>query len=156
MPWRTFLAAFRELVRENEREGNEHGRIYTRAYALRLYLHLKRSNLNDAKETRPLSDSIRAIDSSFYNEMLHEVIVNIPGADSVLGYRSPMHLPLDSTAREFVRAHHRDLVEYFLINLLWIGTPDEKTSARAELTTFTGNSYSTPEEWSEWWRGRYR
>jgi hypothetical protein len=71
-------------------------------------------------------------------------------------FRKPLHLPLDTTVRSFVRAHHRDLVEYFLVNLLWIGTPEEKARAFAELTTLTGRSYRTPEEWSEWWRGRYR
>jgi YVTN family beta-propeller protein len=197
LPSRTVLAAFRELVKDCEKEGNEHGRVFGRVYATRLYLLLKRSNLNDGKATRPLLDSIRAhtrdtsaaaaakrdvlfdslianydaissidslqnwlairaSDSLFYNEMLNLVIMNIPGGDSVHDSWRPTHLPLDSTMHAFVRAHNLDLVEYFLVNLLWIGTPDEKTRAVAELTTLTGQSYRTAEEWSEWWRGRYR
>ncbi|MGA2624950.1 MAG: YncE family protein [Bacteroidota bacterium] len=197
MPSRTVLAAFRELMRDSEKEGNEHGRMFGRLYAFRLYLQLKRSNLNGGIMTRPLLDSIRAHmwdtsaaaaarrdvlfdsliavydgissidslqnwltrpanDSSFYNEMLNLVIMNIPGADSVHDFRNPVHLPLDTTMQAFVRAHHRDLVEYFLVNLLWIGTPDEKARALISLTMLTGQSYRTAEEWSEWWRGRYQ
>jgi YVTN family beta-propeller protein len=197
MPSRTVLKAFRQLVRDCEQESNEHGRMFGRAFAMRLYLHLKRSNLNDGNSTRPLLDSIRAhvrdtsaaasekrdvmfdsliaaydviasidslqnwlmirmADSSFYSEMLNLVIMNIPGADSVHDFRRPVHLPLDTTLHAFVRAHQRDLVEYFLVNLLWIGTPGEKSRALAELATLTGQSYRSAEEWSEWWRGRYR
>lgn len=197
IPSRTVLAAFRELVRDCEKEGNEHGLMFGRIHAFRLYFQLKRSNLNNRMTTRPLLDSIRvhlwdtsaavaarrdvmfdsliavydgissidslqnwltvrANDSPFYDEMLNLVIMNIPGADSVHDFRNPIHLPLDTTMQAFVRAHRRDLVEYFLVNLLWIGTPDEKSRALAELTTLTGQPYRTAEEWSEWWRGRYR
>jgi len=196
MPSRTLLTSFRELVSNCEKEGNEDG-WGIRTYTTRLYLQLKRSNLNNGKATRPLLDSvrahlrdtsaaaaarrdvlldsliaafdgissidssqnwltIRASDSSFYNEMLNLVIMNIPGADSVHDSPNPIRLPLDTTMDAFVRAHNRDLVEYFLVNLLWIGTPDEKTRALAKLTVLTGQSYQTAEEWSEWWRGRYR
>ena len=197
MPSRTVLTALRQVARDYEHEGNEHGRIFGRIYTTRLYHQLKRSNLNDGKATRPLLDWIRAYssdtsasvvakrnvlfdsllvaydgivsidslqnwltiqaaDSSFYNEMLNLVIMNIPGADTIQDLQRPIHLPLDSTMQVFVRAHNRDLVEYFLANLLWIGTPDERTRALAKLTTLTGQSYRTAEEWSEWWRGRYR
>ena len=197
IPSRTVLAAFRELVRDCEKEGNEHGRMLGRVIATRLYLLLKRSNLNDGKATRPLLDSIHAhrrdtssaasatrdvlfdsliakydgissidslqnwltkpaVDSLLYNEMVSLAIQNIPGADIVYNFRNPIHLPLDTTMQGFVRAHNRDLVEYFLVNLLWIGTPDEQTRALAHLTRVTGLSYQTAEEWSEWWRGKYR
>jgi hypothetical protein len=197
MPSRTVLAAFRELVDESEKERNEHGRIFGRAYSTRLYLQLKRSGLNDRKSSRLLLDSIRAhlrdtsaaaaawrdvrfdsliasydcistidslqnwltiqaIDSSLYNEMLNLVIMNIPGADSVHHSHAPLHLPLDTTMHAFIRAHNRDLVEYFLVNLLWIGTSVEKTRALAKLATLTDRSYRSAEEWSEWWRSRYR
>ncbi len=199
IPSRTVLTAFRELVRDCEKEGNEHGRMFGRAYATRLYLQLKRSNLNNGIATRPLLDSIRvhmrdtsavtaanrdvlldsliaaydgvssidslqnwisirASDSLLYNEMLNLVIMNIPGADPMYDFWNPIpiHLPLDTAMHAFVLAHNRDLVEYFLVNLLWIGTPDEKTHALAKLTMLTGQSYQTAEEWSKWWRGRYR
>ncbi len=100
--------------------------------------------------------TIRAGDSLFYNEMLNLVIMNIPGADSVHDSPNPIRLPLDTTMDAFVRAHNRDLAEYFLVNLLWIGTPDEKARALDKLTTLTGQPYRTAEEWSEWWRGKCR
>jgi hypothetical protein len=168
-----------------------------RLFSTRLYLQLKRSNLNDEKATRPLLDSIRvhiwdtsavaagrkdilfdslithydgiasidslqnwltirAVDSSFYNEMLNHVIMNIPEVDSVYDFTHPIRLPLDTTLLAFVRAQNRSLVEYFLLNLLWIGTPDEKARALAKLQTLTGRRHRTAEEWSDWWRGRYR
>jgi YVTN family beta-propeller protein len=197
MPSQTVLAAFRKLIRDCEREGNELGRMLGRVFSTRLYLQLKRSTLNDGKATRPLLDSIRvhtwdtsaaaaarkdvlfdslitrydgissidslqnwltirAVDSSFYNEMLNEVIMNIPGVDSVYDFTHPIRLPMDTTLRAFVRTQNRSLVEYFLVNLLWIGTSDEKARALAKLQTLSGQPYRTAEEWSEWWRGRYR
>jgi hypothetical protein len=196
MPSRTVLNALRQLVQDCEKEGTEHGRMFSRAFSTKLYLQLKRSTLNNQPSTRIMLDSIHvhtrdtsaaaaakkdilldslisaydgiasidsihnwfgilAADSSFYDEMLNLVIKNMPGADTVTALRGPLRLPLDTAARAFLHTHLTDRIEYFLVNMLWIGTPDEKTRARAKLIALTGQSYQTAEEWSIWWRSRY-
>jgi len=39
-----------------------------------------------------------------------------------------------------------------LIQIVWIGTEDERRRARYELQKLTGQNFQTAKEWTTWWR----
>lgn len=43
---------------------------------------------------------------------------------------------------------------YMLIQILWLGTPDEVASAMNALKRETGRDFSTPSQWDDWWQSR--
>jgi hypothetical protein len=51
--------------------------------------------------------------------------------------------------------YKKDLTEYFLVELMWIGNTEEQDHARSRLQEITGLILKTPKEWSNWWRGKY-
>jgi len=49
-----------------------------------------------------------------------------------------------------------DLIEYFLIKLLWIGNTEEKQKALAYLKQSANLDYNTAKKWNEYWRNKFR
>lgn len=43
---------------------------------------------------------------------------------------------------------------YMLLQILWLGTPDEVASTMNALKRETGRDFSTPSQWGDWWQSR--
>ena len=95
-------------------------------------------------------------DSSRYLPMLKIVLTNFPPRGLVVYGSEPFaNLSLNDSAKSIIKPRAKDLIEYFLVQLLWIGTPDEIKRAQKELQARTGLHLQTPREWSDWWRSQY-
>jgi hypothetical protein len=94
-------------------------------------------------------------DTSYYLTMLASVLANLPSQGDTIEKRQIPHVSLNEETRALIHRGKEDLVEYFLVNLLWIGTPDEKNRARKELMEKTKLKFTTEQEWSDWWRSKY-
>ncbi len=55
-----------------------------------------------------------------------------------------------------IARYSKELKEYYLVELMWLADSGERARARNDLRRLTGLKLKTPEEWSAWWRGRYR
>jgi len=108
-------------------------------------------NINSLDEwiTMPLRDSL------YYLDMLRQVLSNLPTQGLPFENEQYAKLVLNKETNAQILNRKEELIEYFLINLLWIGTPDEKTRAGDELRAKTGLKLRTEQEWSEWWRTKY-
>ncbi len=53
--------------------------------------------------------------------------------------------------RNYLYWNRRELVLGNLINLLWVGRPEEVIYAKKALTHETGEQFQSAKEWSEWW-----
>jgi hypothetical protein len=95
--------------------------------------------------------AIQLKDANWYLPMLKKVLTNMPSIE----YKQLEKLSLNEESKTIILNHKEDLINYFLVNLLWIGTPDENNRARKELTSRTGLKLRTAEEWSAWWRTQY-
>ncbi len=92
----------------------------------------------------------------FYLTMLKMVLTNLPSREiPILENKQFENLSLDEHTKSIILNRKEDLINYFLVNLLWIGTPDEKGRATKELMSRTGLKLRTEEEWSNWWRTKY-
>ena len=40
-----------------------------------------------------------------------------------------------------------------LLQILWLGTPDEVAKAKAALERETGRDFKSTSQWEDWWRG---
>jgi hypothetical protein len=86
---------------------------------------------------------------------LETLVRNLPGVPPVppsesSGWREAWH------EGEVGGADVRKLLrQYLAVNLLVIGTPEECAGATAFLRESSGKAYQTPQEWAEWWRGKY-
>ena len=98
---------------------------------------------------KPLRDSV------WYLSMLEQVLTNLPSQGSPSGGEQFKYVLLNEATKSKILQHKEDLVEYFLVNLLWIGTADEKEHARNELVKKAGLQLRTEQEWSNWWRSKY-
>ena len=99
---------------------------------------------------------IQLNDGSQYLPMLRMVLANMPlQGPNILQYRLLENSNLDQYSKSTILKQKENLIDYFLVNLLWIGTPDEKNRARNELISRTGLKLTTEEEWNTWWRSKY-
>jgi hypothetical protein len=100
--------------------------------------------------------AIQLNDESQYLPRLRMVLTNMPSqGPNILQYRLLDNSNLDQDSKSTILKQKEDLINYFLVNLLWIGKPDEKNRARKELISRTGLKLRTEEEWSNWWRTKY-
>jgi hypothetical protein len=108
-------------------------------------------NINSLDEwiTMPLRDSM------YYLAMLKQVLSNLPTQGLPFENEQIANLSLNEETKSMIKNRKEDLIEYFLVNLLWIGTPNERNRARDELMTMTGLKYKTEQEWTDWWRNKY-
>lgn len=100
-------------------------------------------------------------DSTLYVDELRRVLRNVtPARHEALSLRDRIRVG-HSSARLRDEEHtillgkRNELQLYLTINLLWIGTPDERKVAVASLQESTGLSFNSAKEWSEWWRNRF-
>jgi hypothetical protein len=54
-----------------------------------------------------------------------------------------------------IEHYKNELIQYLLINMLWISTPDEKHEALDYLQKKTGQTFTSRREWAVWWRQQY-
>jgi len=94
-------------------------------------------------------------DSAWYLPMLKMVLANLPPQAMPLGIDQLENLSLNEDTKPMIITRKEELVEYLLVNLLWVGTPDEQNRARTELTAKTGMKLKDEREWSDWWRTKY-
>jgi hypothetical protein len=108
-------------------------------------------NINSLDEwiTMPLRDSM------YYIDMLRQVLSNLPTQGLPFENEQYTKLILNKETKAQILNRKEELIEYFLVNLLWIGTSDEKNRARNELTAKTGLKFKTEQEWTDWWRTKY-
>jgi hypothetical protein len=84
------------------------------------------------------------------------VLKNIPSRGPLAYITKPFeNITLNDSAKSIIKPYTKDLIEYFLVQLLWIGTPDETKRAQKELQARTGLHLQTAREWSDWWRSNY-
>lgn len=56
--------------------------------------------------------------------------------------------------KTYLQKRREEIVIPKLIDFLWVGTPEEKESARTALREETDQNFQTAKEWTLWWRGR--
>jgi|WetSurMetagenome_2_1015567.scaffolds.fasta_scaffold31172_2 hypothetical protein len=56
----------------------------------------------------------------------------------------------------FLQHNENLLIVTDLVQLLWVGTDQEKQEAVAELQKRTGQTFTSAPEWMKWWRGNYK
>jgi hypothetical protein len=56
----------------------------------------------------------------------------------------------------FLQHNENLLIVTDLVQLLWVGTDQEKQEALAELQKRTGQTYTTAPDWMKWWRENYK
>jgi hypothetical protein len=100
-------------------------------------------------------------DATAFSSILETVLGNLPGCPDanhhlILGnVGAPPQQPSSKNDNEVVLPCKNELIKYMCINLLWMATPTEREGAIRTLQKLTGLNYSTPEEWTTWWRSKY-
>lgn len=100
-------------------------------------------------------------DPSSFSPMIRNYIQNLPSNPGlkVLPNSSQRGVPSESTLSNYKDEQllilKKELVQYSLINLLWLATPLEKERAIRALQQSTGLNYATADEWSAWWRSKH-
>jgi hypothetical protein len=95
-------------------------------------------------------------DSMIYFPMLKMSLANLPSPDPEIENQNLSGASLSGNANSLITSRKEDLTEYFLVNLMWIGTSDEKKRAMEELKAKTGLKWETQQEWTAWWRTKYQ
>lgn len=94
-------------------------------------------------------------DSTAYLNRLNSVLGNLPSVVEE-DEEQFQDISLDENTKTSIVRYKKDLTEYFLVELMWIGNTEEQNQARAELQRMTGLELKTAKEWSNWWRSKYR
>ena len=99
--------------------------------------------------------------SSDYYNMLTTMLDNLAADSSssqedvpriIVGYKS-----VDTITATWVRTwkeRKSDRRTYMLLQILWLGTPDEVVSAMNALKRETANDLSAPLQWADWWQSK--
>jgi hypothetical protein len=104
-------------------------------------------------------------DSSLYVPMVRRVLRGLPyttGAGRAMGYGAPLDLSkytskytLSSAEEQALATREKELIQYSLINLLWLATPAEREKAVRALRKYTGLHFTEASDWSTWWETKY-
>lgn len=85
-----------------------------------------------------------------YDEELMLLLPDAPKFDGRFG--SPTNGERAAQLRVYLSRNRDEIVTRALINILWVGDSAERTAALEALTRETGMRFSTPSEWSLWFR----
>ena len=101
-------------------------------------------------------------DDRYYDVMIRTVLKSLPESTSVQrpGYRFTnvleSNLPLSDSEKQVIRERIEELKFYSLVNLLWLGSADERAAAKLSLQEMTGLSHEVPSAWQKWFEEKYR
>jgi hypothetical protein len=140
-PW---LDSLRRYAQDTSRVGNKR-KVEIADKLIKGFDAIQNINSLDKWIAMPLNDG------PYYLPILKRVLTNMPSIE----YEQLEKLSLNEDLKSIILSCKEDLINYFLINLLWIGTHDETNRARKELILRTGLKLRTAEEWSAWWRTQY-
>ncbi len=93
---------------------------------------------------------VQNIVARHYDEELMMLLPDAPRFDGRFG--NPTKAERAAQLRVYLSRNRDDIVIRALINILWVGNGSEKTAALESLTRETGMRFSTPSEWSQWYR----
>jgi hypothetical protein len=94
-------------------------------------------------------------DSSYYLPMLRMCVWNLPPSDEGHEITSDLEIGLNDATKAAILAQKETLIEYFLVNLLRIGTPKERSRAIMALERHTGKRFKDIDGWKTWWASKY-
>ncbi len=89
-----------------------------------------------------------------YDREIMSILPGAPAFDSRFGL--PTGADRAGQLREYLRSNRDRIVLRMLINLLWVGSAEEKQSALSALVAETKENFSTPAEWSTWYRSGFK
>jgi len=67
-------------------------------------------------------------------------------------FETPTKAERAAQLRGYLSRNRDKIVVRMLINVLWVGDPEEKRSALSALSRDTGMQFHTASEWSQWYR----
>jgi len=100
-------------------------------------------------------------DSSLYVPMVRGILQGLPsttGPGRSMGLKAPPELSkytLSSAEEQALATREKELIQYSLINLLWLATPAEKEKAGRALQKSTGLNFTEAGDWSTWWETKF-
>jgi hypothetical protein len=100
-------------------------------------------------------------DSSLYVPMVRGILRGLPsttGRFRWTGLSLPPELSkytLSSAEEQAFATREKELIQYSLINLLWLATPAEKEKAARALRKITGQRFTEAIDWSTWWEAKF-
>ena len=85
-----------------------------------------------------------------YDETLMSILPGAPALD--VRFETPTKAERAAQLRGYLSRNRDKIVVRMLINVLWVGDPEEKRSALSALSRDTGMQFHTAAEWSQWYR----
>ncbi len=88
--------------------------------------------------------------SRHYDETLMSILPGAPAFDA--RFETPTKAERAAQLRGYLTRNRDKIVVRMLINVLWVGSQDEKSDALSALSRDTGMRFNTAAEWSQWYR----